>query len=74
MYVPWAEDEDEGDIFLAASDDGGETFVEPANMSSSGGSSYFLSVAASGINAYIAWVDDTAEEGNSEVLVVSATQ
>jgi hypothetical protein len=63
-----------GTVILAKSDDGGETFGEPANMSSSGGSSYFPSVAASGSNAYVAWVDDTAEEGNSEVLVVSAAR
>jgi hypothetical protein len=63
-----------GTVVLAKSNDGGETFGEMANMSSSGGSSYFPSVAASGSNAYVAWVDNTAEEGNSEVLVVSAAR
>lgn len=43
-----------GTVVLAKSDDGGETFGEPANMSCSGGSSHFPSVAASGSNAYVA--------------------
>jgi hypothetical protein len=58
-----------GTVVLAKSDDGEANFtaIDIADRESP-------SMATSDNNAYVAWVDDTAEEGNSEVLVVSATR
>jgi hypothetical protein len=58
-----------GTVVLAKSDDGGANFTA---IDITDGES--PSMAASDNNAYVAWVDDTAEERNSEVLVVSATR
>jgi hypothetical protein len=69
VYVAW-EDSTPGneDILFRSSTDNGTTFGAQKNISKAAGSGFsgFQTLAASGNNVYIAWLDDSP--GNDEIL------
>jgi hypothetical protein len=73
VYVVWldqSEEDDETNILLKASDDGGETFGRTVNISSNANQETFPKVAAFEGSVYIAWnmADDQLDERDNEGL------
>lgn len=73
VYVVWLDQSDEDDetnILLKASGDGGETFGRTVNISSNANQETFPKVAAFEGNVYIAWnmADDQLDERDNEGL------
>jgi hypothetical protein len=73
VYVVWLDQSDEDDetnILLKASGDGGETFGRTVNISSNANQETFPKVAAFEGSVYIAWnmADDTLDERDNEGL------
>ena len=67
VYVVWQESvgnyaSKNYDIFFMKSNDGGDTFGDPVNLSNNSGFSEHPQIAAVGDNIYIAWVDDSSGE------------
>src|SRR5574339_620122 len=67
VYVVWQESvgnyaSKNYDIFFMKSNDGGDTFGDPVNLSNNPGFSEHPQIAAVGDNIYIAWVDDSSGE------------
>ena len=62
VYVVWADNSTGNfDIFLVKSENCGNTFSKPINLSNDPGVSYFPRIASSGINAtYIVWTDNSS--------------
>jgi hypothetical protein len=67
VYVVW-EDFTPGspDIFFAESNDNGQTFSMPENLSNNAGASTFPQISTEGNNVYVVWVDITPD--NLEIL------
>ena len=71
VYVAWRENtEVNGQIFFSASEDGGDTFASPTNVSSNGGLSEQPRLATSDFTVYLAWTDDSP--GNNDILLTQA--
>ena len=67
VYVVWQESvgnyaSKNYDIFFMKSNDGGDTFGDPVNLSNNPGFSEHPQIASVGDNIYIAWVDDSSGE------------
>jgi hypothetical protein len=67
VYVVWQESvgnyaSKNYDIFFMKSNDGGDTFGDPVNLSNNSGFSEHPQIASVGDNIYIAWVDDSSGE------------
>jgi hypothetical protein len=67
VYVVWQESvgnyaSKNYDIFFMKSNDEGDTFGDPVNLSNNPGFSEHPQIAAVGDNIYIAWVDDSSGE------------
>jgi hypothetical protein len=62
VYVVWADNSTGNfDIFLVKSENRGNTFSKPVNLSNDAGVSYFPRIASTGINAtYIVWTDNSS--------------
>ena len=77
VFVAWSDNTNTQnsffDIFYASSTDGGLTFSEVINVSNNAGTSSTPQIAVdSSDNVYLAWVDDTADVSNSEILLASS--
>jgi hypothetical protein len=67
VHVVWMDDELSGDIMYRKSTDGGADFgFFTINLSNNAGNSVFPSIAASGNNVYVVWMDNT--QGNYQIL------
>lgn len=70
VYVAWQESMPAGgrnyDIFMSKSEDEGDTFASPINLSNNDGFSEHPQIAAHGKNVYVVWADNTSE--NKEVM------
>ena len=68
VYVVW-QDKTPGiyDIFLASSNDKGQTFGSPINLSNNTGYSENPQITSSGDNVYVVWSDNTP--GNNDILM-----
>ena len=71
VYVIWQDgvDEDFTDILFAVSNNNGQTFSNPINLSNNTGNSDLPQIALSeGNNVYVVWQDDTP--GNNDIFFV----
>ena len=70
VFVLWVQgDEDNTDLYLKISRDGGATFGDAVNLSDNPASlSYHPKIVASGENVYIVWEDDQGVSGNSDTF------
>src|SRR5215204_1853133 len=68
VYVVW-QDKTPGiyDIFLASSNDNGQTFGSTINLSNNTGYSEHPQITSSGNNVYVVWSDNTP--GNNDILM-----
>jgi hypothetical protein len=68
VYVVW-QDKTPGiyDIFLASSNDKGQTFGSTINLSNNTGYSEYPQITSSGNNVYVVWSDNTP--GNNDILM-----
>jgi hypothetical protein len=69
VYVVWENDittSDTTDIFFSFSQDGGQTFSDPFNISNSTGDSVDPQISSEGNNVYVVWQDRTP--GNTGIL------
>jgi hypothetical protein len=75
VYVIWVQgDEDNTDLFLKISQDGGATFGDSINLSNNPASlSYNPQVVALGESVYIVWEDDEGNSGNSDVFFIKSS-
>jgi hypothetical protein len=66
VYVVWRSfNIDNNDILFASSNDNGQTFITPVNLSNSPGDSQFARIAAAGDNVYVVWEDRPS--GNADI-------
>ena len=71
VYVTWYDDTlGNNEIFLAASNDNGQIFSTPINLSNNTGFSALPQIATSGNNVYVTWYDDTL--GNNEIFLAAS--
>ncbi len=72
VYVVWQDSMPAGgrnyDIFISKSDDKGDTFASPINLSNNVGFSEHPQITAHGNNVYVVWADNSRE--NREVMFV----
>ena len=75
VYVLWVQgDEDNTDLYLKISRDGGATFGDTINLSDNPASlSYHPKIVASGENVYIVWEDDEGISGNSDIFFMKSS-
>jgi hypothetical protein len=75
VYVLWVQgDEDNTDLYLKVSRDGGATFGDTINLSDNPASlSYHPKIVASGENVYIVWEDDEGKSGNSDIFFMKSS-
>jgi hypothetical protein len=75
VYVLWVQgDEDNTDLYLKISHDGGATFGDTINLSDNPASlSYHPKIVASGENVYIVWEDDEGKSGNSDIFFMKSS-
>ena len=75
VFVIWLQgDEDNTDLFLKISQDGGTTFGDNINLSNNPASlSYNPQIVAIGENLYIVWEDDDGNSGNSDVFFIKSS-
>ena len=75
VYVLWVQgDEDNTDLYLKISRDGGATFGNTINLSNNPASlSYHPKIVASGENVYIVWEDDDGNSGNSDIFFMKSS-
>ena len=75
VYVLWVQgDEDNTDLYLKISHDGGATFGNTINLSNNPASlSYHPKIVASGENVYIVWEDDDGNSGNSDIFFMKSS-
>ncbi len=75
VYVLWVQgDEDNTDLYLKTSHDGGVTFGNTINLSNNPASlSYHPKIVASGENVYIVWEDDEGNSGNSDIFFMKSS-
>ena len=75
VYVLWVQgDEDNTDLYLKISRDGGLTFGNTINLSNNPASlSYHPKIVASGENVYIVWEDDDGNSGNSDIFFMKSS-
>ena len=75
VYVLWVQgDEDNTDLYLKISRDGGATFGNTINLSNNPASlSYHPKIVASGENVYIVWEDDDGDSGNSDIFFMKSS-
>ena len=75
VYVLWVQgDEDNTDLYLKISHDGGATFGDTINLSDNPASlSYHPKIVASGENVYIVWEDDQGISGNSDIFFMKSS-
>jgi len=75
VYVLWVRgDEDNTDLYLKISHDGGATFGPTIDLSNNPASlSYNPKIVASGQNVYIVWEDDEGNSGNSDIFFVKSS-
>ena len=75
VYVLWVQgDEDNTDLYLKISRDGGATFGDTINLSDNPASlSYHPKIVASGENVYIVWEDDEGTSGNSDIFFMKSS-
>ncbi len=70
VYVVWQDSMPGGgrnyDIFMSKSDNKGDTFASPINLSNNDGFSEHPQIASYGNNVYVVWADNTSE--NKEVM------
>jgi hypothetical protein len=67
VYVVWDDDTPGNfDIFFAVSNDNGQTFSTPINLSNNAGVSFPPQISSEGNNVYVVWEDTTP--GNGEIL------
>ena len=61
VYVVWEDDSNGGDrdIFFTVSNDNGQTFDPPTDLSNNAGNSFGQQMIASGNNVYVVWIDDS---------------
>lgn len=58
VYVVWDDwSQPGGEIFFVVSNDNGQTFSQPENISHNTGSSHYPQIAASADNVYVVWFD-----------------
>ena len=73
VYVVWSDDSlGYDEIFFAKSNDGGETFGDPINVSINNGFSFEPSIAFFGNTVYIIWSDNSLN-GNREIFFAKST-
>jgi len=78
VYVIWADNSLSAnrDIFLARSEDGGSTFIDPLNLSDNTGDSYNQELFVFEDDVYVTWLDeenlDDNESANSSILIKSS--
>ena len=71
VYVGWRDSSiGNNEIYLSKSTDYGTTFTDPINLSNSTGDSSNQNIAASDINLYTVWSDDSI--GNGDILFVES--
>ena len=69
VYVVWIEETlDNDEIFFVYSDDNGQSFSQPDNLSNNDGESNLVKITANEDNVYVVWEDDT--HGNKEIFFV----
>ena len=75
VYVLWVQgDEDNTDLYLKISRDGGATFGNTIDLSNNPASlSYHPKIVASGENVYIVWEDDDGNSGNSDIFFMKSS-
>ena len=75
VYVIWVQgDEDNTDLYLKISRDGGATFGNTINLSNNPASlSYHPKIVASGENIYIVWEDDDGNSRNSDIFFMKSS-
>ena len=75
VFVLWVQgDEDNTDLYLKISRDGGATFGDTINLSDNPASlSYHPKIVASGENVYIVWEDDQGVSGNSDIFFMKSS-
>ena len=71
VYVTWtnAITSKNYDIFFSKSDDGGQTFADPLNISNNAGASGWPQIAINR-DVYVSWVDDTP--GNFDIYIAKS--
>lgn len=73
VYVAWENfgiGSSNPDILFTSSDDQGQTFETPINLSNNTGYSSSGRIAVAGSNIYVAWQDDTVNPGFEQAIVV----
>jgi hypothetical protein len=75
LYILWVRgDEDNTDLYLKISHDGGATFGNTINLSNNPASlSYHPKIVASGENVYVVWEDDEGKSGNSDIFFIKSS-
>jgi hypothetical protein len=71
VYITWINESQSGDnrdIFFSVSNDNGQTFSEPINISNNGLSFYPLELIVTNNSVYIAWVADSIECCNYDIF------
>jgi hypothetical protein len=75
VYVVWQDSMPTGgrnyDIFISKSDNKGDTFASPINLSSNDGFSEHPQIASHGNSVFVVWADNTS--GNKEVMFARST-
>ena len=70
VYVVWPDTGDlfsSLDVFFAVSNDNGQTFSTPINLSNTTGNSGDAQISSEGNNVYVTWQDDTSFLGSSVI-------
>ncbi|HEY7506092.1 MAG TPA: sialidase family protein, partial [Nitrososphaera sp.] len=71
IYVVWQDTSPANDIFVSSSDNGGNSFSEPINVSNTtDGSSSSPQIAVSGEDIYVVWQDTSS--ANNEILFATS--
>lgn len=72
VYVSWTQtmSDTNYDVFFAKSNDGGETFAKPINLSNNLGASGWPQLVSNGNNVYVNWVDGSP--GKFDVLITKS--
>ena len=69
VYVVWEETQENtfvSDIFFSVSNDNGQTFSNPINLSDNIGNSLRAQILTEGNNVYVVWMDNTPDTTPSE--------
>ncbi|MGI0047233.1 MAG: PEFG-CTERM sorting domain-containing protein [Nitrosotalea sp.] len=72
VYLMWEDNSEKNfDVFLSTSDDSGNTFGTPLNISNNTGDSGAPQMIVNGTNIYATWMDNTS--GNFDILFSKST-